>query len=495
MTMKSMLFRAAVSAGVLTALAVSPLFSQTTFHKYVALGDSLTAGVEGVCLVERHQNHSYPKLVADQLGISDFQQPLLSERAFTDASTPACRGAVVAGGTITVGFVSQTGHPTNLALPRPYDNLGVPGANTADLVDLKVSNPAGNTANLAATVILRNFPGGPFENRSAVDEANLLNPDLVTVWAGPGDILGAELSAVAIEGVTLTPVAVFEAKYTQLMAAISGTGRTIVALNIPEETNTPFTTTIPPVVLDSTTGHPVSLLGPRTTPTCSTAPCPIPADTLVTLGASSLLAQGMGIPSDVTVEFGGRSVHGTGQALPDGSFSSSPATLIMGVLLYPDEVALMRQRTSDLNAKIASIAAANGATVFDAHALYEEIFAHGYEVGGGIVVTNAFLTGGVFSADGFHPTNIGYAIVAKEILQHLNSVKGTDFELPDMAEAIFAPDTPVLSTSAVVEPAAGPFGYSMQMWKDLIKTASPVAHTFDLVFPTSGKRVPRLLKR
>jgi lysophospholipase L1-like esterase len=490
--MKRSLFRAAVSAGVLALLLAAPAYSQTTFHKYVALGDSLTAGVEGVCLVERHQNRSYPKLVADQLGISDFQQPLLSERALRDASTPACLGAVVAGGAITVGAVSQTGSPKNLTLPRPYDNLGIPGANAADLVDLKVSSPSGNTANLSASVILRNFPGGPFENRSAVDEANLLSPDLVTLWAGPGDILGAELSAVAIEGVTLTPVAVFEIKYTQLMAAIRGTGRTIVALNIPEEVNTPFTQTIPRVIVNPTTRQPVlvngqtvPLLGPRTTATCSTAPCPVPEGTLVTLGASSLLAQGIGIPS---------SLGGTGLPLPDGSFSP-PSTLNQGVLLYPDEVALMRQRTADLNAKIASIAAANGATVMDTHALYEDLFAHGYDMGGGIVVTNAFLTGGVFSADGFHPSNIGYAIVATEILKHLNSVKGTDFELPDLADAVFTADVPVLSTSAVAEPSAGPFGYSMQMWKDLVRSDGGIPDGIEAVFPKLSKRVTRIISR
>jgi len=494
MTMKRMLFRAALAAGVVTALAASPSFSQTTFHKYVALGDSLTAGVEGVCLVERHQIHSFPKVVAEQLGIADFQQPLLSERALRDASTPACLGAVVAGGTITVGAVSQTGGPTNLTLPRPYDNLGIPGADTADLVDLRVSSPTGGTASLASTVILRNFPGGPFEGLNAVDEEDLLGPDFVTLWIGNNDVLGAALSGVAIEGVTLTPVALFEAKYTQVMTGLSATGRTVVALNVPDVASIPFTTTIPPVVLDSTTGHPVSLLGDRTTSTCSTTPCPIPDGTLVTLGASSLLAQGRGIPSDVTVELGGRSVHGTGQPLPDGSFTTPPATLNMGVLLYPDEVALIRQRAIDLNARIASIAAANGATVIDIHAVFDDIVANGYDVGGGIVLTRSFLTGGIFSADGFHPTNIGYAIVAKVILEHLNSVKGTHFELPDMAEAVFTADTPVLSTSAAAEPAAGPFGYSMQMWKDLIKTASPVTRTFQLAFPSPAKRAKRLFE-
>ncbi len=175
--MKRSLFRAAVSAGVFTALLAAPAYSQTTFHKYVALGDSLTAAYEGGCLVQRHQNRSYPKIVAMELGITDFQQPLVSERALSNPLTgPACLGAVVAGGTITVGAVSQQGVPLNATLPRPYDNLGIVGANAGDLVDLKVSNPAGGTANRFAALVLRNFPGGPFEGMSAMDEANLLSP-------------------------------------------------------------------------------------------------------------------------------------------------------------------------------------------------------------------------------------------------------------------------------------------------------------------------------
>jgi lysophospholipase L1-like esterase len=492
-TMKRSLFRAAVSAGAFTALAASSLFAQTTFRKYVALGDSLTAAFEGFCLVERHQVRSFPKLVADQLGISDFQQPLVSERAVTSPPGVVCLGAVVVGSTITVGAVSQQGTPRNATLPRPYDNLGIVGANAADLVDLKVSNPSGGTANRFGALVLRNFPGGPFENMSAVDEANLLSPDLVTVWAGPNDVLGAALSGAAIEGVTLTPITVFDAKYTQVMTGLRATGRTVVALNIADVASIPFTTTIPPIVVNPTTrqpvlvgGQPVPLLGERTTSSCLTAPCPLPTGTLVTLGASSLLAQGIGIPTFIP--------GGTGLPLPDGSFSQ-PATLNQGVLLYPDEVALIRQRTVDLNARIASIASANGATVLDIHALFDQMATQGYEVGGGIVVTTAFLTGGILSPDGVHASNIGYAIVATEFIKHLNATKGTDFELPDLAHTVFEPDVPQLSAAGAPEPAAGPFGYSMQMWKELVAAASPVAEGFDVVFPVLSKRAKKLFGR
>lgn len=478
------LFRRAASGGALLALLVAPAYSQTTFRKYVALGDSLTAGVEGNCLVGRRQQRSYPKLVADQLGISDFQQPLLSELPLTTPGTGVCLGAVVAGGTIAVGPVSNQGLPLNATLARPYDNLGIPGANAANLVDLRTANPAGNTANRSAAVVLRNFPGGPFEGRNAVEEANLLSPDLVTVWIGNNDVLGAALSAAPIEGVTLTPVSAFETKFTEIMTGLRMTGRTVVALNIPDVAAIAFTTTIPPIVVNPATrqpvlvnGQPVPLLGPRTTATCSTAPCPLPAGTLVTLGASSLLSLGIGIPT---------SLGGTGAPLPDGSFSP-PSTLNQGVLLYPDEVALIRQRVLDLNARIAAVAAANGATVLDVHALFEEMVAHGYEVGGGITLTTAFLTGGIFSADGFHASSLGYAIIATEVLKHVNDVRGTDFALPDLAQAVFTPDVP-LGTTAVPEPSAGPFQYSIGTWKGLVESMGAIGADFDVVFPTPGKR-------
>ena len=487
--MKTTLFRTAAGVGATLALLATPVSAQTVFRKYVALGDSLTAGVEGNCLVERHQRRSYPRLVADQLGIADFQQPLLSELPLTTPGTGVCLGAVVAGGTITVGPVSNQGVPLNATLPRPYDNLGIPGANASDLVDLKVANPSGNTANRSATAILRNFPGGPFEGKSALDEANLLSPDLVTVWIGNNDVLGAALSAAAVDGVTLTPVAVFEAKYTQLMTGLRMSGRTVVALNIPDVSAIAFTRTIPRVVVNPTTRQPVlvggqtvPLLGPRTTATCSTAPCPVPEGTLVTLGASSLLALGVGIPT---------SLGGTGLPLPDGGFSP-PATLNQGVLLYPDEVAAIQARGNALNASIASIAAANGATVIDVHAVFDEMAAHGYEIGGGITLTTSFLTGGIFSADGFHASNIGYAIVATKIIEHLNDVKGTDFELPDVTRALFTPDVP-FSTSGAAEPSAGPFQFSLGMWKDLVAAESPAAGAFELVFPTPGKRPGKVL--
>lgn len=490
--MKRTLSRAAVSAGVFTALIAAPGFSQTTFHKFVGVGDSLIAGEEGGCLVERHQNRSWVKLVANQLGIADFQQPLISERALTNPLTgQPCLGAVISGQTITVGAVSQMGANQNAELTRPYDNLGFIGSpRIKDFVDLKVSVPGRSDTDNKAAVVLRNFAGGPFEGKSAVDEANSLNPDLVALWAGNNDVLGAAGTAVALDGVTLTPVAAFETKYTEVLTGLVASGRTIVTLTIPDVSAIPFATTLPPVLLNPATrqpvlvsGQPVPLLGPRTTATCSTAPCPLPSGTLVTLPASSLLAQGLGVPV---------ALGGTGLPLPDGGFTP-PSTLSPGVLLYPDEVELIRQRTIDLNAKIASISAANGAVLFDSYGFFNEIRSEGYEIGG-ITLTTNFLTGGLFSADGVHPSQIGYAIVADEVIKTLNAVKGSNIERPDLAQAMFTPNVPTISTASQVDPEGGAYGFSVRMWKEILTSFGP-EDGIEVVFPAPSKRVTRVIQR
>src|SRR6188768_4111030 len=72
-----------VFAGLLVAgfalASVSAASAQTNFSVYVALGDSLTAGVESASLVSTHQVNSFPALIARAAGVTGFEQPLVSE--------------------------------------------------------------------------------------------------------------------------------------------------------------------------------------------------------------------------------------------------------------------------------------------------------------------------------------------------------------------------------------------------------------------------------
>jgi len=437
--MKATAFRAIVAGA---ALIAAPLGAQT-FHKYVSMGDSLAEGEEAGCVVQRHQLKSYSAIIAGQLGIADFELPLVGELPPSNPLTGVpCLGAVISGGAISVGVTSQEGPPLNATLARPYDDLGVNGFfNTKDLVDLKTTDLARSDKDRATARVLRNFIGGPFEGMSQVDEANLLDPDLVTLWIGNNDTLLGAATAAAIDGVTVTPAAVFQDAYSRAMAQLVKDGRTIVVANVPDVTEIPFFTTVPPVVVNPVTsepvivgGAPVFVLGPRTTSACPNAPCPVPPGTLVTIQALSLLHQGIGIP---------QALGGTGLPLPDGSFTP-PSTLSPGVLLYPDEVELLVSRTAEYNAAIATIASARGAAVVDINSIFKQIQKDGIDIGG-LHLSTDFLAGGIFSADGVHPTNIGYTVLADIFIQAINAATGSGIPRPDYSAVLFAPDVPAFT--------------------------------------------------
>ncbi len=357
----------------LVLVAAPALAQQPTLANYVALGDSLTAGVVNGSLVETHQKSSYPALIARQAGLTPFQQPTIAE-----PGNPAELQLVsLLPSTIISPKAPSPGAPNNTAVPRPYNNLGIPTANTPDYVS-KTTDGGG-----PFDLVLRGL--GP-----AVAQAVALRAAAYTLWIGNNDVLTAVVQGRAIDGITLTTAANFRTAYNQIVTAVRATGGKLLVATVPDVTTIPFATTIPSVVVNPTTrqpvlvgGNPVPLIGPTG---------PLPPGTLVTLAASSLLARGVGIPT---------SLGGTGLPLPGD------------VILDQGEVATIQERVRVNNQAIKDIAQANGANVLDLNATYADFVANGRTVGG-INFTEDFLIGGLFSYDGVHPSELGYAILANE---------------------------------------------------------------------------------
>ena len=480
----------ALSLGAgLALLAVGPVMAQApNFSKYVALGDSYGAGFSAGCLVARNQQFSYPNILAKQFGISDFQQPTVS-----DPGLPVCRGlnSLVP---VTFGPISTTkvGAPTNALLARSYDNLSIPGAKAGDVSDLKSSAdpPSGTCAACASTALADLVLRG---KGSQLTQALSLNPTFITLGIIGNDILAAGGAGFLMDGVTATPLAVFTAKYNAVAAALKATGRTGVFLGVAELHLIPLASTLPPVVLDPTTnkplvvlGHTVPLLGPRTTSTCSTAPCPLPAGTLVTLGANapqaalgekSLLGVGFGIPCAIAP-----TLPQCGKPLPDGSFTP-PGTVNVGVLLYPDEVAAIDQRIKDMNAVIKTAAEAFGFKYFDFYAFAQDFEANGRTFGG-ITITKDFVTGGMFAyGEAVHMSNIGYSILADELIQFINSAYGTNVPRPDMSAALFTPDVPAPGTTGIGATVDTSLFFDEEAWKGFFREFPLQDASLKLAFP------------
>ena len=370
----------ALSVGLLA----SPAGAQTSFSRYVALGDSFLAGVVSNALVDTHQERSIPALLARQAGAPAFVMPLVSQPGI-----PAELALVSLGATAVIApKASVPGTPRNGAAAGSYHNLAIPNTSAMDLVT-RTADSGG-----MHDLVLRG-------RGAALAQAVALRPTVATVWVGNDEILAAVLRGRAVEGQTLTPAVTFRLHFQEILRALRTAGAVVIAANVMDMTAAPFATTIPPYVTDPSTGEPVRvsgalvpLLGPNG---------PLPEGTLITLVASSLLAQGIGVPTQA----GGR-----GTPLPDE------------VILDAAEQAQIRARIDDFNRAIAEVSQAAGVPVVDVHAFYQSFVRSGRAIGG-IGVTNHFLTGGFWSYDGVHPTELGYALLANEWITAINGTGGT----------------------------------------------------------------------
>ncbi|HPR63808.1 MAG TPA: SGNH/GDSL hydrolase family protein [Thermoanaerobaculia bacterium] len=405
--MKRLLF-----AFVILSLSLSG-FGQ--YSKVVAIGDSLTAGFMSGGLVETNQLNSYPALVARQLGISPFELPLISEPGLP--ALLELHGLLSETGQLSPTIEAITDDPTewgvplNLTLARPYDNLGVPGATLNNCLNT-ITDEGG-----MHDLILRGLG-------TQVQQALSLQPDLLLVWIGNNDALGAALMGTAIPGVTLTPKDVFAAQYADLMDTLTaGSSADIVAGNIPDVTTLPFVTTVPPYLVNPSTGE--AVIGPDGSPMTFLGQNDgggifITPDTFVLLTALDYIKMGYGIPA---------TLGGTGIPLP------------AEVVLTPAETATIQEYVADFNNSIQAVASSHGIPVYDFAALLELALHHGIEIAG-MTFNTEFLTGGLFSYDGFHLTGLGYALAANAFIEAINDGYGHAIEPVPLSDYFFPPCCP-----------------------------------------------------
>ncbi|MGE5235299.1 MAG: SGNH/GDSL hydrolase family protein [Acidobacteriota bacterium] len=399
-----------IGLGLALLLAAGGAFAQVSFSKYVALGDSYAAGYSNNSLVQTHQINSYPAILAGQFGITGFELPLISEPGIPGEYE--LKALHVVNGSVVPVITPKDGQgqPINAQLARPYDDLGIPGARvndlvtkTGDITKLITGNIDPNT--LMYDIVLRDG------QHTALEQAIGLQGSFYTVWIGGNDVLNGVLAGVVVDGVTLTPTASFQSDYTTLLGAIRSQlpNAAIVVANLGDVTALPYVTAVKPYLVNPANGSHIPLIGEAGL---------ITEDDYLTLQAAPLIQQGIGVPV---------AAGGTGLPLPEGKIDQTG--LHAGVILRKSEVDQVRARTAEINAVIAAVAAQVGAKVVDVNPLWSSLVAGTYVVGG-VKVTASFLTGGMFGYDGFHPSDLGYAIIANEFIRVINADYGT--EVPEV---------------------------------------------------------------
>ncbi len=428
-----------------------------TVNKYVALGNSLTAGVQSGGLAEDFQMFSFPNLIAKQLGMESFAQPTI-----TYPGSPA----VLELDPFTSSLVSApgVGVPNNLNYPGPYQNLGIPTATTWDLLFAKDSTSNfryfffGET-NPAVNLVLRNPALG---NTTVFQQAKMQQPDLLTVWIGNNDVLGYATSGglkpvTPIDDFTSpftgVPLLGFQNAYLALMDSVNSLGAMVAVANIPDVTAPPFFKVVGPQIAAAfKAGNiPYPLSYEKGTDDLSTGIATGQATTddlsnynvLVTLVGASYageigkpsgkwyrdLAAMKGVP--VSALLATMPVVDTTQAFGLHPQNPWPSALI----LDSDEIALIKTVTAAYNQIIAAAAAQYGFAFFDANAFLNE-FAETGLMEQGYYFTAEFVNGGLFSLDGIHLSNAGYAIVANKFIEALNETYGISIAPVMMSEVL-----------------------------------------------------------
>jgi lysophospholipase L1-like esterase len=386
------------------------------FERYVAIGNSLTAGYADGALSKEGQYNSYPRMLSDQFmlaGGKSFNIPYMEEGGGSDVNGLPRRvlGYVLPCGS-TVPTLSPVLDPagatlfTNVSSATPYHLIGVPGARAID-----ANLPIYSSLN----PYLQRFCQTPGTS-TMLSEALRANPTFFTLWLGSNDVLSyatsGGLPVTSIFSPSLTDTNTLRLALLQLVDELAGKYKAKGAIaNIPDITSIPYFTTIKynGVVLSKSKADTLNML-----------------DTLTHIhwkeGTNGFLIVDSSSPGNIR--------HATAK---DYVLLSTPSDSLRcagwGVridkplkdtyVLDEQESSLVNIHTNSYNTSIANIAATYGLAHVDINRLMKNLVSG--IIYNGISLNATYISGGAFSLDGVHPNARGYAMVANEFIKAINA--------------------------------------------------------------------------
>jgi lysophospholipase L1-like esterase len=402
-------------------------------RKYVAVGDSLTTGVQSNGLVIDFQQHSFPFFIAQQLGVGDFEQPLIGRPGIgaNPGKTPLMfRNGEIVEDDLQLEDIFDLA--INPLLPRPYDNLGIPGDALFDIDDdARIDD--------LRFLILRGMG-------SQLDQAIDLDPEIISFWIGGNDVISAALHGGDLN--RITPEQEFDAEYKDSLSKLrNNTSASIVVANIPDVVDIPFInffdrifTTIPALGINT----PVPVLYDQNFQPIDFGDglfIPILTDEsdVVHLLLSSRRPyenNGVGIPDANALIDLGFTMDDAEQLvieIQDNGLVPSGMPFNGEFTLTVSEDETIQNTVAEFNESISNIAFELNVPVVDANDLLFKINNQGVDgfTGEFVLIDNVNTA---FSLDGVHPNNAGYALIANEFIKVMNTSFGMNIMLIDTGQ-------------------------------------------------------------
>jgi phospholipase/lecithinase/hemolysin len=181
-----------------------PPAADPIFQRYVALGNSITAGYQSSGINDSTQKESYARIVAEQMH-TGYVYPQLVNPGCPPPVTNFLTRIRTSGDTISNSCKLRNPATTLLV----QNNVAVPGATSAD--------PTATTTK-ASNILTQLFLGGKTQVQRALDA----QPTFVSVWIGNNDVLDAATKGVTGANTTLntagiTDTTTFRANYKRMM--------------------------------------------------------------------------------------------------------------------------------------------------------------------------------------------------------------------------------------------------------------------------------------
>lgn len=443
-----------------------PVASGTAnFEKYVALGDSFTAGFSDRALFRKGQEGSTVSLLAKQFALAgggEFTSPLMVDNAGGFASGGAQleqfpkRLFFTLTGQVIAPVAAVSGTEITARLSGAFNNMGVPGANSADMMEPGYGDPAGvtNADTLTSNPYYARFSVTPGSTilKDAMDQS----PSFFSLWTGE-DVLGYAVKGGDSTDV-ITPTAQFETSYNKIVTDMMANGAKGVIANIPDIMKLPYFTRVPhnPIPLNAdqrdalnegfaeyNTAMEALVLarvitaeeGERRHITWFEAPdnrILVEDDYLTDLsvGDEGLPSYRQANPDDLIVLpsqfFLGTLVDGDPEAVNGVSVGLADKWV-----LVPQEIALVQAATESFNTTIKATAEANGLAFVDVKAMFDQL-SNGGILDGNFSLNAEYVLGGAFSLDGLHPGPRGYALIANAFSRSINTTYGSFLPMIDL---------------------------------------------------------------
>jgi len=194
-----------------------PYAGGAMFQRYVAIGNSITAGVQSGGINDSTQRQSYAVLVGGVMGGDRFYYPSLNAPGCPPPFTNIFTQARV-GGPLSTGATCFLRDPN---IPPYVSNVAVPGAETVDML----TNGPPPIANSNPLTLL--FLGA----RTQVQAMQDARPTFVSVWVGNNDLLGG---AEAGDTTLVTDTAAFRIGYSKALDSIEATGASAILIAVGE---------------------------------------------------------------------------------------------------------------------------------------------------------------------------------------------------------------------------------------------------------------------